>query len=154
MRAATAFARPRTTVALAVAVCASLAGCGRTTSLVPVEGQVMFADGQPVAAGTVAFLPRGGGPAARAAIDPEGRFLLRTGGHPGALVGAYDVLVLQVNVVEGVESHVHRGTSTTPPYRRVHPRHAQAGRSGLTATVVPAEPNNVVLTVEQAPHPR
>ena len=154
MSAASACARRRELVALAVAVCASLTGCGRMPSLVPVEGQVVFADGQPVAAGTVTFLPRGGGSAARAAIDPDGRFLLQTGGHPGALVGAYDVLVLQVNVVEGVESHVHRGTSAAPPYRRVHPRHAQAGRSGLTATVVADEPNDIVITVEQGPYPR
>ena len=154
MSAASAYVGRRTTVALAVAVCASLAGCGRTPSLVAVEGQVVFADGQPVAAGTVTFMPRGSGPAARAAIDPDGRFILQTGGRPGALVGAYDVLVLQLNVVEGVEPHIHRGSSAAPRYRRVHPRHAQAGRSGLTATVVPDKPNELVITVEQQPNPR
>ncbi len=154
MSAASACARRRELVALAVAVCASLTGCGRTPSLVPVEGHVVFADGQPVAAGTVTFLSRGGGPTAQAAIDPDGRFILQTRGRPGAVVGSYDVLVLQLNVVEGVDPHVHRGSSAAPRHRRVHPRHAQAGRSGLTVTVEPDKPKEVVITVEQQPNPR
>lgn len=144
----------RTAGVIALAATACAVGCGRMTPLVPVIGRVVFADGQPVAAGTVEFRPRGGGRAARAAIDSAGRFVLTTAGRPGAVAGEQDVLVLQLIVVEGVEPHVHRGSFAAPPHRRVHERHAQPDRSGLTATVMPNEPNDVVITVEQQPMSR
>ena len=129
--------RRRGVAAIALAAVAGAAGCGRTPPLVPVTGRVVFADGEPVATGTIEFRPRGGGPAARSAIDADGRFVLTTAGRRGAVAGEHDVFVLQFTVMEGVEPHVHRGSTAASPRRRVHERHAQTGRSGLTATVTP-----------------
>ena len=141
-------------VALAVAAIACVPRCSRTTPLVPITGRVVFADGQPVAAGTIEFRPHRGGSPARSAIDADGRFVLTTAGRQGAVTGEHDVLVLQLAVVEGVERHVHRGSFAAPSRRRVHERHAQPDRSGLTAKVMPNEPNDVVITVEQQPTSR
>jgi hypothetical protein len=144
----------RTAGIVIVAAAVGAAGCGRTTPLVPVTGRVMFADEQPVAAGTIEFQPHGEGPSARAGIAADGRFVLRTAGRPGAVAGEHDVLVVQISVVEGVEHHVHRGSAAAPSHRRVHERHAQTGRSGLTVTVKPNEPNDVVIVVDQQPKSR
>lgn len=144
----------RAAIIIALAASACAVGCGRLTPLVPVTGRVVFADGLPVAAGTVEFRPRGGGPVARAAIDMNGRFVLTTGGRQGAVAGEHNVLVLQLIVIEGVERHVHHGPFAAQPHRRVHERHAQPSRSGLTAKVMPNERNDVVITVEQQPMSR
>jgi hypothetical protein len=141
----------RTAGVIAFVAIASGGGCGRTTPLVPVAGRVVFVDHSPVVAGTIEFRPRDGGPPARSAIDSDDRFILATVGPQGAVAGMHDVLVLQFVVVEGVERHVHRGSLAQTPYRRVHERHGQAGRSGLTATVTSNEPRDVVITVEQQP---
>ena len=143
----------RTAGVIAFVAIASGGGCGRTTPLIPVTGRVLFADQAPVAAGTIEFRPRDGGPPARSAIDSDGRFVLTTAGRQGAVAGMHDVLVLQLAVIEGVEHHVHHGSLARAP-RRVHERHGQAGRSGLTATVTSNEPRDMVITVEQQPTAR
>jgi hypothetical protein len=138
-----------------VAAClAGAAACTRPSGLVAADGRVVFADGTPVTHGTVEFTPRGGGPAARAAIDTEGRFSLRTGGTPGAVPGDHDVIVLQLTVAEGVVPHRHVPPATGRPHRLVDPRHARPGRSGLAARLESGTANDVVLTVDQAPAPR
>jgi hypothetical protein len=138
----------RTAGIIAAAAVACVAGCGRAPSLVAVTGRVVFADQEPVASGTIEFRPRSGGPSARSAIDSNGRFALTTAGRQGAVPGEHDVLVLQLAVIEGVEHHVHHGSLARAP-RRVHERHGQGGRSGLTVKVNSNEPCDVVITVER-----
>jgi hypothetical protein len=137
-----------------VACLAGAAACTRPSGLVAADGLVVFADGTPVTHGTVEFTPRGGGPAARSAIDAEGRFSLRTGGTPGAIPGDHDVIVLQLTVAEGVVPHRHGAAVAGRPLRLVDPRHARPGRSGLAARLEPGVAKQVVLTVDQAPAPR
>jgi hypothetical protein len=100
---------------------AGAAACTRSPGFVAATGRVVFADGAPVNFGTIEFTPRSGGPTARAAIDPAGRFTLQTGGKPG------------------------------PPAKRVDLRHARAGQSGLSARLDPQSVNDLVITVMPAP---
>lgn len=76
-------------------------GCGEPPrpGLVTVRGRVWY-QGRPLPTGTVVFTPdsRKGcqGPLARAEIQPDGTFFLRTGDLPGAAAGSYRVTVLAV----------------------------------------------------------
>ncbi len=71
-------------------------GCAGGDGLVPASGRVTFRDGKPVSGGVVAFAPESGGPEARSAIGPDGRFALATGGTLGARPGRYRVAVIQL----------------------------------------------------------
>jgi hypothetical protein len=78
----------------------ALAGCtAPQESFAPVHGQV-FAKGVPLPGGTIVFTPdpsRGGsGPSARAEIQPDGRYVLRTGNEYGAVPGWHRVTVVAV----------------------------------------------------------
>ena len=74
----------------------ALAGCGGEAKLAPVEGRVLFR-GQPLRGGTIVFTPdpdRGNsGPLATAEIGADGRFVLTSGGKPGAVPGWHRVTV-------------------------------------------------------------
>jgi len=132
-------------LAIVMLLATAAGGCSRATPLVPVTGRVVFPDGSPVTFGTIEFMPRSGGPPARSAIEPDGRFTLQTAGRAGARIGEYTVVVVQLAVAEGVEPHAHKGPHTAP--RRVSPRHAEAGRSGLSAVVKPDVLNDLVISV-------
>jgi hypothetical protein len=70
-----------------------MAGCGRSSALVPIAGRVTL-DGQPVPDMIVNFTPLGetAGNGALACTDKEGRFtLLDSRGESGAYVGEYKV---------------------------------------------------------------
>jgi hypothetical protein len=74
------------------------AGCGRGPKLVPVRGWVLYADGRPVTAASICFLPdRDGNPDGQLAtglLAEDGSFTLRT--HPcgdGAMIGSYKVTI-------------------------------------------------------------
>ena len=125
---------PRRPVAAAVvllAACSGWAGCGSGPALYPASGTVRFDDGAPVAGAVVEFLPNGGGPAARARTDAEGRFALTTGGAPGAVAGPHRVGVVQAVLMDGAPGHVrHLAGRRTVPTRLASP-----ATSGLTATV-------------------
>lgn len=75
----------------------SLAGCGKTpTQPAAVQGRVSYR-GMPLPGGTIVFTPdtaRGGsGPLARAEIQSDGTYTLRTDDHAGAYPGWYRVTV-------------------------------------------------------------
>ncbi len=142
---------PRWLLAAVAAWLAGAAACTRSPGLVAATGRVVFADGAPVNFGTIEFTPRSGGPTARAAIDPAGRFTLQTGGKPGAVPGDHDVVVRQLVVAEGVVAHEHDHTAAGPTAKRVNPRHARAGQSGLSARLDPQSVNDLVITVMPAP---
>jgi hypothetical protein len=74
-----------------------LAGCNKPPAKpLPVQGRVTY-QGVPLPGGTLVFTPdvaRGGsGPVARAEIQPDGTYSLRTEDQPGAYPGWYRVTV-------------------------------------------------------------
>lgn len=78
----------------------SLAGCGRTSDLIPTEGMVTL-DGKPLAGATVLLIPEGTtGQSAFGTLQSDGSFRLVTSGRDGVLPGSYRVIA---------------GVVTTPP---------------------------------------
>lgn len=138
-------------IAMAFSAIVSLvAACNGSGALLPVAGKVVFEDGAPVSFGVVEFVPRGGGAAARSAIESDGRFTLRTAGRLGAVGGEHDVYVVQPTVVEGVEPHVHRRHGPGAQPRLVHARHGQRGQSNLLVRVDAASGTQLVITVSDS----
>jgi hypothetical protein len=76
---------------LAIALLASLVGCGGPTYL-PVSGVVLL-DGTPVADAGVMFWPVEGGANASGTTDVAGQFRLATTNTPGVLPGQYRVTI-------------------------------------------------------------
>lgn len=130
----------------------ALAGCGPAGPAVyPVTGVVVFADGSPVKSGTIEFEPADGGPAARGAIGPKGRFTLQTGSQEGAVAGAHRVAVVQVFVLDGITPEV-RAAHSRHKAQIVHRRHARFDTSGLTREVRP-EANELRIEVTAGERP-
>jgi len=78
--------------ALLCALCMVIAGCNRSgLDLAPVEGVVKH-NGAPVEGAGVLFLPPTG-PMAMGTTDAEGRFILTTANHEGALIGEHRVII-------------------------------------------------------------
>src|SRR5688572_13166163 len=79
-------------VLIPVAICLSVAGCGRISNVVPVSGKVTV-DGQPLANVAINFGPLTGGMdgayAAYGKTDADGRYTLKLvdNGQPGATIG-------------------------------------------------------------------
>lgn len=83
-------------VALAVSGWLAVAGCGArpgSGTLYPVKGQVLLADGKPLSAGSVHFIPSRGGLTASGVIGTDGTFSLRSKGRSGAAPGEYKVRI-------------------------------------------------------------
>ena len=129
----------------ALAVAFSLAGCGAGgPTLHPAAGTIRFADGTPVAGAIVEFLPAGGGPAARARTDADGRFALATGDRPGAVAGPHRVGVVQTVLMDGFPGHVrHMSAKQVVP-----PRFNAPHSSGLRAEVAEGAENDFAFTIE------
>jgi hypothetical protein len=72
-------------------------GCGGegpySGALYPVKGQVLLADGQPLAGGSVQFIPARGGLPATGTIESDGSFTLKSKSREGAAPGEYKVRV-------------------------------------------------------------
>jgi hypothetical protein len=84
-------------IGLGALLFASLAGCDtEAAKREPVEGRVYFRD-EPLHGGTIAFTPdadRGNdGPMATGEIQSDGRYTLRTGDDPGAVIGWHRVTI-------------------------------------------------------------
>lgn len=93
----------------------SMVGCVRGPALAPVSGRVTL-DGKPLEFGGVMFQPDAG-PAALAAIGPDGRFTLRyMGKADGAVIGRNRVVVTAYECEQ-------------PGYRPKPGSEAQTGRS-------------------------
>jgi len=129
-----------------VALCVMTA-CHGSGGLVPVVGRVVFQDGEAVSFGVIEFVPRAGGAAARAGIEADGRFTLKTAGRVGAVCGDHDVYVVQPTVLEGVEPHDHQRHGHGKQPRRIHLMYGLRGKSGLTARIGPDTSDPVVITV-------
>jgi hypothetical protein len=84
-------------VSLAAVSLLGLTGCGGpgpyTGSLYPVKGQVLLADGRPLAGGTVHFIPKQGGLPATGKIEADGTFSLKSKTREGAAPGEYKVRI-------------------------------------------------------------
>jgi hypothetical protein len=85
---------------LVVAVCAGLAGWGKSDSLpvlkvYDVKGKVLLGDGKPLSSGSIYFVPKGDLPITPSGvIGPDGTFSLVTGGSgDGAPPGEYKVRI-------------------------------------------------------------
>lgn len=88
---------------------ALLTSCSRPeAALAPVSGQVFYR-GRLLPGGTIVFTPnpdRGGhGPQAVAEIDPQGRYVLHTGGKKGAVPGWHRVTI--ASGTSGVRLPIH-----------------------------------------------
>jgi hypothetical protein len=132
------------------AIVSLVAACSSGGALFPVAGKVVFEDGAPVSFGVIEFVPRGGGAAARSAIEKDGGFALKTAGRLGAVGGDHDVYVVQPTVAEGVEPHAHRRHGPGMQPRLVHGRHGQRGQSDLLVRVDSSTGNQLVITVRDS----
>src|SRR5262245_19411780 len=74
-----------------------LGGCGGA-GLYPVEGQVVWKDGQPAKeiAGAQITFEMEGKSSSHGSLKPDGTFTLQTGEYPGAPAGEHTVLIIEV----------------------------------------------------------
>jgi hypothetical protein len=124
-------------IPLALLSAALLAGCAddqggalQTVKAHPVSGRVLLPDGQPLAQGTVTFVPVGEkGRQASGAVRPDGTFTLTTDEDgDGAGEGEYRVRVISTQSKPGP-----RKTSVAVVPRK----YEDEGSSGLVATIKP-----------------
>lgn len=113
----------------------------------PVQGKVVFPDGEVLKQGTVEFQSLGREPpvTATGSIQPDGRFEMETmSQNDGAIIGRHRVIVVGEQEV---------GTSEERPWKLskspVHQRYADFKTSGLEVTVEPKR-NVVELAVDYA----
>jgi len=126
-------------LACGLLVCGLLAGCSGKTegpTLIPVTGTVRYKN-QPVEGATVVFLPQEHAFAATGKTDAEGRFELASsvgGMQPGAVPGSYRITVRKFFFTpEDVEVQL------------LPAKYGHVDRTGLTATLVEGEPNQIDL---------
>ena len=129
--------RPRGTMAGLLLLLA--AGCGGDAEqTAEVQGRVYY-QGKPLESGTVVFVPdpsRGGsGPLARAEIQADGRYRLRTGDKSGAVPGWHRVTVAP-------------GGPAGSPTRTLPPRFSDPESSGQCHEVKPGQENTIDLHLE------
>lgn len=123
----------------------SLAGCDNGV-LVPVSGRVVFSDGQPLRSGKIEFRSPPLKARGAAVLDDQGRFTLTNGeGKPGLPPGDYEVVIVQVVMVEhlSLEAHDHG--------RPLPRRYADYHTSGLRVSVPPQGTDQLTITVEPDP---
>src|SRR5271156_2155120 len=95
----------------------------------PVAGQVLLADGKPLAGGSVHFIPKLSGLPATGKIGPDGTFSLTTKTHEGAAPGAY-----KVRIEPSAEMGPKKGGGVKKlPFATKYRNYE--GDTGLTATV-------------------
>lgn len=113
-------------------VLASVAGCGGgdeetppVAGVVPVSGTVLL-DGKPLEGASVLFIPAPGGPVDRAPVGAsgvtgaDGKYALTCGPEsPGALPGAYRVVVSKFVMPDGSVPATEEGMTTPPEQLRI-----------------------------------
>lgn len=122
------------------------AGCESKPRLAAVRGRVTY-KGSPLHLGSIVFTPdalRGNrGTQARADIQPDGTFELRTGDVAGAVPGWHRVTVLAVELVA-----VTPGDLPTLPRVLLPGRYGDPELSGLTREVLAGRENQCDLDLE------
>jgi hypothetical protein len=142
------FARFTTFWPLAAGFVLLLSGCGGESAdeLLPVQGRVFYR-GVAVTHGTIVFSPdagRGGsGALARAEIEPDGRYLLRTGERLGAAQGPY-----QVSVVAVAKEDFGGADSSAAPRLLLPARYRDPEQSGLSCQVERGKDNSFDFYLE------
>lgn len=125
-----------------------IAGChdGRVR-MYPASGKVVFTDGQPVRHGTVELESTEHGTSATGTIRDDGTFVLGTyTPTDGAAAGKHQAIVMQLIIADGTVKHIKDHG------RPVDPKYGRYKTSGLTATVLPQQQNQLVLTLESKPN--
>jgi len=127
----------RSRLATLVLVGAALgAGCSRHAARL--SGQVSL-DGRPLTTGVVTLTPVGEGPSAYAAIGPDGRFSIHTGGAAGLDPGEYVVTVAANADTTGQAAGVEAPGGKGLPPLITPPEYLDRARSPLRVTVVAGE---------------
>jgi hypothetical protein len=112
----------------------------------PVRGKVFY-QGMPLRGGTIVFTPdptKGGtGPLARAEIQADGNFVLRTGDRPGAVPGWHRITIVAVDATSAPA-----GTGYAAPRSLVPVRYRDPDLSGLSWEVREGQANTVELNLE------
>ena len=108
------------TLLLAVA-----AGCGQT--LPSLSGKLLAGD-KPVPEGTISFRHKESGAIARASVQPDGAYAVKTGNTRGLALGDYEIAVA---AVKGIPDP----NNPDKAKRWVSPKHADFETSGLSYTV-------------------
>lgn len=113
------------------------AGCGGSGpysgALYPVKGQVLLADGKPLAGGTIRFIPTQGGLPASGKIEADGTFSLKSKSRDGAAPGEY-----KVRIEPSPELLAKKGRSA-PKLPFASKYREYDGNTGLTATIKAGE---------------
>ena len=122
-------------------------GCGGTPPpFAPVKGKVSY-QGRPLTTGTIVFTPdpvRGtSGPLARADIQPDGSYQLKSSEQAGAVPGWHRVTVLAIDAAPQWNSQ-----QPVVPRSLIPPRYSDPSLSGLAREVKPGEENTLNFDLE------
>jgi len=131
----------------AVAFSMVLTGCGGSNNEATVQGVVTL-DGAPVPAGSISFVPAGGGTQAYAMSDESGNYEAYTGREAGLKPGQYRVTVVARE--RPATNHTETG-APAPAGASITPRwYASPETSGLSFDVKPGS-NEINLDLNSQP---
>lgn len=134
--------RQRSTGLLVGLSLALLLGCGGPDSL-PVEGTVVFNDGEPVRTGRIEYNAVSGPFRAMGEIDDAGRFELITAeGDKGLPAGEYEIIVVQLVITEDLSLADHDHGRAVPR------KYADYSTSGLRTVISEANSTQQEVVVE------
>jgi hypothetical protein len=120
-------------LALGVALWMVVAGCDRSgLNLAPVEGVVTY-KGSPLQGAAILFRPESG-PFATGTTDANGRFILKTANHEGALVGDHKVIITKTETI--VKQIPGERLPRYDTKYLIPPKYSDVANSGLGKTVV------------------
>lgn len=139
---------PRTPLLITILILMST-GCGSSQpTVVPVQGKVVFSDGQPVKLGTVEFYSDEHQLSATGTIRNNGSFLLGTfTTDDGAVPGKHRAIVMQMVINDTMTKHVlDHGAPVDPIY-------GSYITSPLEVIISESGSNEITLTVERAGKP-
>jgi hypothetical protein len=115
------------------------AGCGSVEEAGPAATGIVTLDGNPLAGGSIEFLPQGDGSSAFAPIQPDGTFqVATTAGKSGIAPGEYSVVIAPADVEDEEESP--EGSTPAVPLK-----YTDETTTDLTVTIAAEGPNQLTL---------
>jgi hypothetical protein len=121
---------------------AGIAGCGAKGAFetARVHGKVTY-QGQPLATGSLVFVPVAGGPSAQANLDSNGNYVLGTYSKiDGAVPGEHEVMIIALTGGDGPQE----ATDLNAVQKSLIPsRYGDLKKSGLRPTVKPKTDNEI-----------